>query len=111
MKMRRRDVTTPFGVCAVQFWRTSISMRVSRRDFLKTSVVSVAAASSGPRTLLAQTSTSTPAAGGSGVGLVDTNVHLFEWPFRRLKYARTAALAEKLRRHGVRQAWAGTFEG
>ena len=43
--------------------------------------------------------------------MVDTNVHLFEWPFRRLKYARTAALAEKLRRHGVRQAWAGTFEG
>lgn len=43
--------------------------------------------------------------------LVDSNVHLFDWPFRRLNYSRTAALVEKLRHHGVHEAWAGTFEG
>lgn len=42
--------------------------------------------------------------------LTDTNVHLFEWPFRRLKYDRVGALVEKLRHHGVQQAWAGSYE-
>lgn len=42
--------------------------------------------------------------------IVDTNVHLFQWPFRPLKYARTDALVKKLRRHRIVQAWAGTFE-
>src|ERR1051325_7891142 len=43
--------------------------------------------------------------------IIDTNVHLFDWPFRRLKYAETKALVAKLRRHRIRQAWAGSFEG
>ena len=43
--------------------------------------------------------------------IIDTNVHLFDWPFRRLKYAGTEALVAKLRRHRVEQAWAGSYEG
>src|SRR5262249_31897146 len=45
-----------------------------------------------------------------GPEIIDSNVHLFEWPFRKLKYDRTEALAAKLRRHRVTQAWAGSFE-
>jgi hypothetical protein len=29
--------------------------------------------------------------------IIDTNIHLFDWPFRRLKYAGTKALVAKLR--------------
>lgn len=43
--------------------------------------------------------------------IIDTNVHLFAWPFRRLKYAGTQALVAKLRRHRVTRAWAGSYEG
>jgi len=46
----------------------------------------------------------------AGPEIVDTNVHLFDWPFRRLKYARTEALAAKLRKHRITRAWAGSFE-
>ena len=42
--------------------------------------------------------------------ITDTNVHLFQWPFRSLKYDRTSALIQKLKRHRVTQAWAGSFE-
>ena len=45
-----------------------------------------------------------------GPEIIDTNVHLFPWPFRRLKYDRTEALVRKLRRHRIAQAWAGSFE-
>src|SRR5688572_25031298 len=89
-------------------------MALSRRAFLKSSgwAAGMVSVSSATKTL-AQTEPAPVSTGKSSaaVSLVDTNVHLFEWPFRRLKYARTAALAEKLRRHGVQQAWAGTFEG
>ena len=37
-------------------------------------------------------------------------MHLFRWPFRGLKYDRTEALVQKLRRHRIAQAWAGSFE-
>ncbi|MCA9057166.1 MAG: hypothetical protein KDA85_01645 [Planctomycetaceae bacterium] len=43
--------------------------------------------------------------------IVDTNVSLFEWPFRRLPLAATSLLVERLRSLGVVEAWAGTFEG
>lgn len=42
--------------------------------------------------------------------IVDTNVHLFEWPFRKLKYQRTETLLAKLRKHRIAKAWAGSFE-
>jgi predicted TIM-barrel fold metal-dependent hydrolase len=51
--------------------------------------------------------------GGAAVppDIIDTNVHLFDWPFRRLKYAGARALVAKLRRHRITQAWAGSYEG
>lgn len=42
--------------------------------------------------------------------IIDTNIHLFDWPFRKLKYAETDKLVAKLRRHRITQAWAGNFE-
>jgi predicted TIM-barrel fold metal-dependent hydrolase len=43
--------------------------------------------------------------------IIDTNVHLFDWPFRKLKYAGAKALVAKLRQHRITQAWAGSYEG
>jgi predicted TIM-barrel fold metal-dependent hydrolase len=42
--------------------------------------------------------------------IIDTNVHLFEWPFRTLKYSQTPRLVAKLRKHRIKEAWAGSFE-
>ena len=43
--------------------------------------------------------------------IIDTNVSLFQWPFRRLPLDDTAALVGGLRHLGITQAWAGSFEG
>lgn len=42
--------------------------------------------------------------------MIDTNVELFEWPFRRLAGDDPADLVARLRNHGVTQAWAGSYE-
>jgi uncharacterized protein len=88
-------------------------MKLNRRQFLKTSALSAAAVTLPAATtpLVAQTRRAGgDAAPGGRPGIIDTNVHLFEWPFRHLKYGRTDALVAKLRKHGVQQAWAGSFE-
>jgi uncharacterized protein len=43
--------------------------------------------------------------------IVDTNVNLSRWPFRRLSGDEPALLLAKLRKHNVAQAWSGTFDG
>jgi predicted TIM-barrel fold metal-dependent hydrolase len=84
-------------------------MQLNRRQFLHRSMLAAAAASATPGSVSgAQGQAGSPAA--NRPPLIDTNVHVFEWPFRKLKYAQPAALAEKLRRHGVTQAWAASFE-
>ena len=87
-------------------------MKINRRDFMRGTLASAGVfATPGAGSLLAQATNTPPAPHPAGmVALTDTNVHLFEWPFRRLKYDRTGALVEKLRHHGVRQAWAGSYE-
>lgn len=43
--------------------------------------------------------------------IIDVNVNLSRWPFRRLPCDETSTLVKKLRSHSVDQAWAGTFDG
>ena len=43
--------------------------------------------------------------------MIDVNVSLFRWPFRRMAGDDTAELVSRLRKKGVTQAWAGSFEG
>jgi predicted TIM-barrel fold metal-dependent hydrolase len=43
--------------------------------------------------------------------MIDVNVNLFRWPFRRLPHDETPRLVELLQRAGVTRAWAGSFEG
>ncbi len=42
--------------------------------------------------------------------LIDTNVYLGHWPFRRTSLDETSALVNKLRDGGVTEAWAGSFD-
>src|SRR3954454_11402020 len=84
---------------------------IDRRRFLKASLI--------PATLpivnvradaAARSDEPAPGPDSRGPEIIDSNVHLFEWAFRELKYDRTAALVAKLRRHRITQAWAGSFE-
>ncbi len=43
--------------------------------------------------------------------IIDTNVYLSRWPFRRLPGDEPEALEAKLRQRNVVQAWAGSFDG
>lgn len=42
--------------------------------------------------------------------IIDTNVHLFRWPSRRLPLDETESLVEKLHSLGVTSAWVGSFD-
>lgn len=44
-------------------------------------------------------------------GILDTNVNLFRWPFRRLPLDETAKLVAKLRSLGINKVLAGSYEG
>lgn len=43
--------------------------------------------------------------------IIDTNISLFQWPFRRLPLDDPGKLVKKLRSLGIVQGWAGSFEG
>jgi uncharacterized protein len=42
--------------------------------------------------------------------IIDTNINLSRWPFRRLKGDETPDLVRWLRSRNVTQAWAGSFD-
>src|SRR5688572_20291910 len=83
---------------------------IDRRRFVKAAlspaVLPIAAALARRSARSAEQAANAPV----GPDIIDTNIHLFEWPFRKLKYARTEALISKLKKHRVTQAWAGSFE-
>ena len=76
---------------------------IDRRSFLKSSLLGAAAVSIAARGADVAASSAAP-------GIIDTNVNLFSWPFRALKYRDTGALVAKLKKHRVIEAWAGSFE-
>src|SRR5262245_18475509 len=87
---------------------------IDRRSFLKSSLLSATAASlTAPPSWAAPSAAAGPAPSASpsaAPGIIDTNVNLFDWPFRALKYRNTKALVAKLKKHRVIEAWAGSFE-
>src|SRR6266576_3122437 len=86
---------------------------INRRSFLKNSVLGAAAVSlSGQQSSAARTAylNASVVRPSRALGIIDTNVNLFNWPFRALKYRDTKALVAKLRKHRVIEAWAGSFE-
>jgi predicted TIM-barrel fold metal-dependent hydrolase len=77
-----------------------ITAPIDRRAFIKASLVPAAIAA-----IVAES-----ASAAAPPEITDTNIHLFDWPFRKLKYAKTDALIAKLRKHRITKAWAGTFD-
>ena len=85
--------------------------RLDRRSFVSASLIPAALAiPDGWARRPAQGAEAPPNEAAAGPEIIDSNVHLFQWPFRGLKYDRTEALVRKLRRHRIVQAWAGSFE-
>ena len=80
---------------------------IDRRDFLKTSLAGITVASLAGESVAGEAG---PAESSQSPGIIDTNINLFDWPFRALKYRDTAALVAKLKKHRIVQAWAGSFE-
>src|SRR5262245_41390303 len=86
---------------------------IDRRSFLKNSLLGATAISlAGRPSPASQTAAGSAAVTTSSAipGIIDTNVNLFNWPFRALKYRDTKALVAKLKRHRIVEAWAGSFE-
>lgn len=78
---------------------------LDRREFLKIALTATAAGAAAlgrPGAIVA--------AEASPAGLIDVNVNLSRWPLRRVRLDDTAGLVSMLRRQGVAQAWAGSFE-
>ena len=78
---------------------------MNRRDVLKFAVSASAVSALLPSIAKSSENESTE------LRIVDTNVSLFHWPFRRLPLDEVELLVANYQRLGIKQAWAGTFEG
>jgi predicted TIM-barrel fold metal-dependent hydrolase len=74
-----------------------------RRDFIKTVALSTGA-------VLAAPSHIADASDRLATGIIDTNISLSHWPFRRLPLDDATKLVAKLKSARVTQAWAGSFD-
>lgn len=87
---------------------------MNRRIFIKNTALAAATAAMGYKRTQAQSAEQAGASQASPQGaasnLIDTNVYLSRWPYRRLPYDETPRLARLLREKGVSQAWAGSFD-
>jgi predicted TIM-barrel fold metal-dependent hydrolase len=87
------------------------SRSMDRRTFVKGALIPAALPLAAALSQAsAQSAEQAPGGAMPGPEIIDTNVHLFQWPFRKLKYDRTEALIAKLQKHRITQAWAGSFE-
>ena len=84
--------------------------KIVRRDFLRTSLLPAALPLFASQSVAVHAADEPATAAAEPPVIIDTNVHLLDWPFRSLKYRRTADLVAKLRKHRVTEAWAGNFE-
>ncbi len=87
---------------------------MDRRKFIKGSLMGAASLStvlrrSGDSRAAEVVPTVSPTA--QSTELIDVNVYLSQWPFRRIPYDQPAELIDMLRAHNVVEAWAGSFEG
>jgi uncharacterized protein len=82
----------------------SLASGLHRRDFVKVALAATGAVALGQ-------SRAAGVFGKSAATLIDVNVNLSRWPARRVRGDDTASLVAMLRRHGVSQAWAGSFDG
>lgn len=86
--------------------------KIKRRAFLCDTFLAAAALYL-PLPLAGKTLTKSPEPFSSalpGPDIIDTNIHLMDYPFRTLKYGKTKDLVSKLRRHRIIEGWAGSFE-
>jgi predicted TIM-barrel fold metal-dependent hydrolase len=84
----------------------NLQLSIDRRTFIGTSLLPAVA----PALLQSTNSAAAQESTAPTPEIIDCNVHLFDWPFRKLKYAKTDALIAKLRKHRITTAWAGNFE-
>ncbi len=83
---------------------TSATFPMDRRHFLKTGLAATGFGAMAKLSFVPMPRTEVP-------GLIDVNVNLSRWPTRRVTGDDTGELVARLRRSGVTQAWAGSFDG
>lgn len=79
-----------------------------RRDILNSAVVASAASMIGTNPASSAEQATPPQPQPSRI--IDTNVSLFQWPFRRLPLDDVESLVRHYKSLGITQAWAGSFE-